>query len=32
MIPTTLEKCGYERQEEAQIPTSLEKCEYERQK
>ena len=31
MIPTPLEKCGYERQEEAMIPKALEKCGYERQ-
>ena len=31
MIPTVLEKCGYERQEEGMIPTVLEKRGYERQ-
>ena len=31
MIPTAFEKCGYERQEEAQIPTAFKKCGYERQ-
>ena len=32
MIPTPLEKCGYERQEEAMIPAAFEKCGYERRK
>ena len=31
MIPTVLEKCGYERQEEGMIPTAFEKRGYERQ-
>ena len=31
MIPMAFEKCGYERQEEAQIPKALEKCGYDSQ-